>query len=114
MVWMLPVPPLKSDTRAPLNSIANTAVSSANHLCAISAPSARQALHAWSRSVIGKALAERVANKHDKELFWEGMAGTTRLELATFCATSRSAHLTVSERTEPFGTRPNARPSAHG
>src|SRR5438105_2916717 len=70
MLWMVcmpPVPPLKSDTRAPLNSIANTAVSSANHPCAISAPSARQALHAWSRSVIGKALAERVANKHHKE-----------------------------------------------
>lgn len=53
------------DTKAPATSIANTTVSSVNHPSGIFRLSARQPLCLWNRSVIGKVLAERVANKHD-------------------------------------------------
>src|SRR6266403_360998 len=50
------------------NSIASIAASSANHLCGIFGPFARQALCPWSRSVVSKALSDRVGNKH--EIAW--------------------------------------------
>jgi len=56
---------LRSDTKAPTNSIVNTAVSSANHPCGIFGLCAHQALCPSSRSAVGKALSDRVANKHD-------------------------------------------------
>src|SRR5271157_3271013 len=59
MVWTPPLRPLRSDTKAPVNSIPNTAVSSASHPCGIFGLSARQALCPSSRSVIGKALSNR-------------------------------------------------------
>jgi AraC-like DNA-binding protein len=38
---------------------------SANHPCGTFGLSARQALCPWSRTVIGKALSDRAANRHD-------------------------------------------------
>jgi hypothetical protein len=54
MVWTRRVRALRSDTKAPANSSANTAVSSANHPCGIFGPFARRAVLRWSRSVLGK------------------------------------------------------------
>jgi hypothetical protein len=54
---------LRSDTKAPPNSIANIAASSANHLSEIFGPFARQALRPWSQSVISKAPSDPVVNK---------------------------------------------------
>jgi AraC-type transcriptional regulator N-terminus/Bacterial regulatory helix-turn-helix proteins, AraC family len=65
MVWTPPVLLLRSGTKAPANSIANTVASSANLPCGIFGLSVRQALRPWNRSVIGKTLAELVATKHD-------------------------------------------------
>jgi len=58
MEWTPPARPLRSDTKAPANSIANTAVSSASHPCGIFGLSAHPALRRWSRSVIGQARYE--------------------------------------------------------
>src|ERR1019366_9572825 len=59
MVWTPQVRPSRSDTKAPANSTANTAVSLANHRCGIFGPFARQALRRWSRSVVGKTPSDR-------------------------------------------------------
>src|SRR5882762_3733057 len=48
MVWTPPVRHSRSDTRAPANSIANTAASSANRPCGIFGLFALQALRRWS------------------------------------------------------------------
>src|ERR1019366_7819880 len=57
--------PLRSDTKAPANSTANTAVSSASHRCGIFVPFARQALCAWSRSVMRKnAICLRLSRQY--------------------------------------------------
>src|ERR1035438_5857532 len=60
MVWTPQARPLRSDTKAPANSTANTAVSSANHRCGIFGPFACQALHRWSLLVAGKTLSDRL------------------------------------------------------
>src|SRR5438552_8108846 len=59
MVWTPPVRPLRSDTKVPANSIANTAVSSANHRCGTFGPFARRAHRRWTRSLIGKTPSDR-------------------------------------------------------
>ncbi len=49
---------LRSDTKAPANSIANTAASSANHLCGTSSLFACRGRCPWSRSVAGTTLSK--------------------------------------------------------
>src|SRR5208283_5213625 len=64
MAWTPPVRPLRSDTKAPANSTANTAASSANPPCGTFGPSAPQALCPSSRSATGQPPSNPVANKH--------------------------------------------------
>jgi hypothetical protein len=63
-VWTPRVRPLRSDTRVQANSTANTVALSANPPCGTFGLSARQALCPWSRSVIGKALPDRLLTSH--------------------------------------------------
>src|SRR5438094_8997433 len=74
MVWTPPVRLLRSDTRAPANSIANTVASSANHPCGIFGLSARPRLCQWSL-VIGKALSDGVAHKPPASSTQAGILG---------------------------------------
>src|SRR5216683_7689729 len=60
-VWTPPVRPLRSDTKVPASSAANTAASSANRPCEIFGRFALQELGRWSRLVICRTLSERLA-----------------------------------------------------
>src|SRR5580698_7508219 len=59
MAWTPRARPSRLDTKARVNSTANTAASSANHPCAIFARCARRALHPWNRSAAARALSDR-------------------------------------------------------
>jgi AraC-like DNA-binding protein len=92
-----PVRHLKSDTRGPANSIANTVASSANHPCGICGLSV-QALCPWSRSVIAKAACDRVARERRTDGKFPFFA-SNQVELLPSCRCVQSRPSATHRRT---------------